>query len=263
MCAMDSSPHSGRWSAMFPRGAGQCLHRLGCRIAATGELPIAATPSCGSCHAVARELTFPPQSSPVRAIGSGWTALRGEGQLGYQLIKQLSDLVALYNDEMDARVEWATDWSRADDEFDWVTVYEDEGASAPPALFFASGTVDKVTRRLTGAYKHVKKLMPSVKNEYRRHAREHWKGKHQPDHNHHIHNRTPLEYAHIVRKDPNAFDNLYMVRREVHTEMHRRWTQFRVEHKKPTKRQVEQFAEELDKEFGGRMIDASNKKRVQ
>ncbi len=74
-----------------------------------------------------------------------------------------------------------------------------------------------------------------------------------------IHHRVPLEWAHKMGKNwnPNDVSNLRGVPKEHHKKISNAWKQFakQFEGKKPpTKKQIQDFAEKLDKKFGDKMI---------
>lgn len=69
-------------------------------------------------------------------------------------------------------------------------------------------------------------------------------------HEHPVHHRRPLEYAHLFpEEDINAAENLVMLRRSAHERINALWSRFRQARSDVTARDVEQVARKIDERF--------------
>jgi hypothetical protein len=65
-----------------------------------------------------------------------------------------------------------------------------------------------------------------------------------------IHHRIPLEYRELFASDPNRLSNLIGLHKDVHAEISGLWTAFRNAHPNPTRAEILEFAQTIDKGYG-------------
>lgn len=188
---------------------------------------------------------------------SAWLSASGtlnEAKQGLVLSLQMNDFFHDLADNQSDDIDWATDWSRRDDDYstsaktDIVTPQIDSSSENAPAI---AGVWGLGSARSTGA----RALTMGERNAMRAEARAAYKLSGKWVKGRDVHHRVPLDYSHLMPGHANRPSNLVIVPRGVHHEINEAWRVFKVNlrGRSPSATEVQRMVQKIDDDFGSMM----------